>query len=459
MENQNLKSLKESSYVLIFLFFVCPPLGILYYCLYGSKNRSLRIACVTALIVILYLCSGVLKDLYRQYHNKMWYKISTRMTGSFQYKDALDFFSKQKFVKDREILLFHLSKFNQQKDLPSYDKEIVTFDQILEQSNAYYKNKLSKSVRSTPDVSSTLGSFLLHLELPPVVSKKSSKISKQIDDFPLYVDLFETSLLLSRSKQQSDQILEQVMSLRTEYNRYWLQSLLIHYFLLYRSDEIIEHPKLISDLNDYVSQGSGNLFAYYSRGQYHLLMKDYQAALYDFLHVFKYQTRYFDVFEKIKVCLKSLNQEKDMYVVSQYRLSEDLRFTREKIDESLEVSANLLNNPSDVYSKLKVENLHNRGHSLKNIVKDYDKARKHFLEIVSLDEKERKEEAYYNLIMIELHTKNFEACEKYILYLNEEFPMTHHRDKTNFIRLYLSIMSTVKGQRKADEVNDSGSVK
>lgn len=448
MLKEHTESLKQSSYVLIFLFFLFPPFGLAYYLMYGTQKRQTRIAVLVSMLVLLFISSDVLNDLYIKYHNKMWYKISKRMGDSFRYQESLEHFSKLKHSDDLDVLLHTMSRFSKEMDLASLDHQGVSFDEILNLSEGFFQKRLIESVDVTKASTTILTSFLLDLELTPVATNLKDKDRKILEYFSLYLNLLESSLLLSKSKIQSDRVLSQVLAIRSslpyEYSQFRLQNLLIFYFLKHRYSDIESHPKLATDLNDYVGQGHYNLFAYYSRGQYYLLKEDYQRALNDFLHVFKYQTRYYDIFDKIGVCLNALNLNEDIEIVSQYRLSEDLRFSQANVADSLEVSSGLLKSPSVVYSMLKVENLHNRGHILKNIVKDYDLAREHFTNIVELDEKERKEEAYYNLIMIELHTKRFKDCEQYIASLNEEFPMTTYRVKTNFIRLYLSIMQSVK---------------
>ncbi|PCJ20555.1 MAG: hypothetical protein COB02_03280 [Candidatus Cloacimonadota bacterium] len=440
--------MKKSSYVLIFLFFIFPPFGLVYYFLYGSQSLKIRAIFGIFTVVIVYFMSPYVSDGINLYHNKMWLKMSKRLHSAFRYNESTDFYKKINPNKGLESLSHKMTLFQKEMDLSLPQKEKYPFQSLLDISLIYYKEIQSKSNLKSVVLSEVLDPFLIDLEMSKTGASEKSFYRGIYRDYSLYLDLLEFSILLNQDVKSVDTLLNQVLSLRAEiassYELFRLQNLLMTYFLLYNPSKIKSHSKFISEIGDYASQSQYNFLAYYTRASFYFLNKNYELALNDFLQIFKYQTKYYDVYQKIKLCLTELNRLKEMQVIDDYSLSEDLRFSYAKIDESLKLSKKILKSKFKVYSKLMVENLHNRGHILKNLSKDYVQARKHFQKILKVDEKERKEEAYFNLIMIELNTKNFKACEKYIAQLNEEYPMTSYKTKTNFIDLYLSIMKTIQ---------------
>ena len=340
-----------------------------------------------------------------------------------------------------------MALFEKELEIPLIAKERFPFQELHKLSDEYFLSLVKKEQVKSVDSSLILSQFLVNLELPLQEDNEDKTYKELRRDYAFYLNLFEMTILLPDQKESSDIVLNQVMQLRAllpqGYEQFYLQNLLILYYLTYQKDLILKHAKIERELSDYVAQDSFNLLAFYSRGLYFSLLENWDKSLDDFLHVFKYQTRYYQIFDKLTLCLRHLQLE-EVNIIESYRLSEDLRFVQAKVQESLLVSETLLKKKSRVYEKLRVENLHNRGHSLKNIVKDFEQARDHFQKILVLDEKERKEQAYYNLIMIELNTQNFDQCAQYIIQLNDEFPMTDYRVKTNLISLYLSIMKTIK---------------
>ncbi|MCJ8346645.1 hypothetical protein MJH12_13970, partial [bacterium] len=85
MNDIPLESLKKSPYVLIFLFFICPPFALYYYLVYGGAQLRIRLLFVFSLLLAFVVSYSSLSDMVNLYHNKMLYKISKRLYRAFRY--------------------------------------------------------------------------------------------------------------------------------------------------------------------------------------------------------------------------------------------------------------------------------------------------------------------------------------------------------------------------------------
>jgi len=432
-------------------------------------------------------CLGILwhipslKELVRDYHQKLWIHKFFEARTRFQYQhaqsllDRIPISSKQDQLGLNLLRMGHLMGLGDRERVGKIyleTKELflgLAGELILDLQNQDRMDSLFRDV---------LSRYSKHKEIYRTPEGSGADLEELVDIGRLYdalvygsgsggmSGLLEYALFLRHSEEDSRKLLSlaiELYFLLPEGSRgsvFSLEFFLLAYLVQFGSNEELGtleknwKKELEIELSEFVEQSPYHLKAYDLRGAFRLRRGEVSKSLEDWIHVFKIDVSHFSLFSRLNDLLNSHFDSQGIRTLEQYRHAERIRFSHAGFEKALELFSSLLDEQGMVAEMIRDEVHYNMGVIYRNNTQDYEKAIYSFEKILAMGENFRREMALYNLVMCHFQLGNYRECQKRIQELLEAFPSSDHGGKLEIILLYaksLEIMADFKWEWRGEE--------